>query len=92
MDNKKKNIMVFGATGLVGVYLVDDLIEHDYGVFAIGNKRLNDKYYSTKGKKRGLGLYIVNRLLRNSSYLVLEQSINKKIFTSKITINKKWVI
>lgn len=47
MDNKK-NIMVFGATGLVGVYLVDDLIEHNYGVFAIGNKRLNDKYYSKR--------------------------------------------
>ena len=82
-NNKIINIDIYNEKDSV-IIMIDNSFKG-----RINLKNMNDKYYSTKGKKRGLGLYIVNGLLRNSSYLVLEQSINKKIFTSKITINKK---
>lgn len=52
-------------------------------------ERINDKNYSTKGKNRGLGLFILNDLVRNSAAIEFEQNILDKIFSSKITINKK---
>lgn len=48
--------------------------------------KIKEKNYSTKGKGRGLGLYIANNLLRNTNNILLEQSINNKIFTTKIII------
>ena len=51
--------------------------------------RLTEKYYSTKGKNRGFGLFIINNLLRNSKSISLDQSISGNIFTSRVIINKK---
>lgn len=43
--------------------------------------------YSTKGKGRGLGLYIANNILKNSTNIKMEQSVNNNIFETKIIIN-----
>lgn len=55
----------------------------------IDKDRINEKNYSTKGKNRGLGLFIIRNLISNSNTINLEQSILNNIFTSKIIINKK---
>src|SRR5690606_26960261 len=41
--------MVFGATGSLGTYFVDHLVENGYRVFAIGNRNVNKAYYDSKG-------------------------------------------
>lgn len=51
-------------------------------------EKLGSKNYSTKGEGRGLGLYIIKNLLKTSKCIILEQTANNKIFTSKITIKQ----
>ncbi len=55
----------------------------------IDKYKINEKNYTTKGKNRGLGLYIIKNLISNSDSIKFEQSILNNIFTSKIIINKK---
>lgn len=52
---------------------------------------INNKFYSTKGKKRGLGLYIMKSIVDSSNNIKAEQSVdvNNHIFISKIIVNKK---
>ena len=52
-------------------------------------KQVNNKNYSTKGKNRGLGLYILSNILENDNYINLEQVILDNIFSSKIIIKEK---
>lgn len=51
-------------------------------------KKINNKYYSTKGKNRGLGLYILNKIIKENDNIIFSQSINNKIFTSKLQVKK----
>ena len=51
-------------------------------------EKLGSKNYSTKGEGRGLGLYIIKNLLKTSKCIILEQTANNKIFTSKITVKQ----
>ncbi len=51
-------------------------------------KRIGTKNYSTKGKGRGLGLYIIKNLLKTSNNLILEQKIENQIFNSKIIVKQ----
>ena len=51
--------------------------------------RIDNKYYSTKGKGRGLGLYLINDLLARINSISIERSIDKNIFSTKLIINKK---
>ena len=55
----------------------------------ISLNKIKEINYSTKGRNRGLGLYIVNNLIKNSKTIQLEQIIKNNIFVSKIIINKK---
>ncbi len=49
-------------------------------------KKVENKYYSTKGRERGLGLYIANKLLKEHKRIILTREINNLIFTSKIVL------
>ena len=49
-------------------------------------KKLSNKNYSTKGKNRGLGLYIVNKMINGNKKLYLEQKIEDDIFITKLYI------
>ena len=51
--------------------------------------KISEKYYSTKGKGRGLGLYLVSELINKTDNIFLDKEVNNNIFTSKITILKK---
>ena len=53
---------------------------------------INRKDYSTKGRNRGLGLYIVKNLLNGSKTITLSQENVKGYFISKLIINKKDLI
>ena len=48
--------------------------------------KIYNKNYSTKGKNRGLGLYLANLLLKNSKYLHMEQRIINEYFNTKIYV------
>ena len=47
---------------------------------------IEEKNYSTKGKGRGLGLYIAKKLLKESDKISLVREINGLIFTTKIIV------
>lgn len=49
---------------------------------------INKKNFSTKGKNRGLGLYIVNNLLDNCDNIILTQENTGKYFVSKLLVKK----
>ena len=51
--------------------------------------RIEEKYYSTKGSNRGIGLYLVRRLINDSDIISLERRINNKLFETKIIIKSK---
>ena len=51
--------------------------------------KINEKNYSSKSKNRGLGLYILNNIVKDNNSINVEQSINNNIFNTKIVINKK---
>ncbi len=49
-------------------------------------EKISNKNYSTKGKNRGLGLYIVKKMINSNKKLSLEQKIDKDIFITKLCI------
>jgi UDP-glucose 4-epimerase len=48
MNNLGK-IIVFGATGTLGTYLVDDLVSQGFDVCAVGRRNVKKGYYDSKG-------------------------------------------
>lgn len=76
--------------------LIDIYKENDNIIISIENscreeveiELINTKYYSTKGKDRGLGLYIVKNLLTKSKIIFLEQENNNDCFISRLKIKK----
>jgi two-component system sensor histidine kinase AgrC len=78
--------------------LIEFYIENDNLVFSIGNSykdkvdinKLSTINYSTKGKGRGLGLFIANNIINNTKNMKLEQKIiNDNIFSSILKIKNK---
>lgn len=47
-------------------------------------ENIDKKNYSSKGKKRGLGLYIANTLLKESNNITMTRSFQNYIFTTEI--------
>ena len=52
-------------------------------------KNISKKGFSTKGKNRGMGLYIVEKLLEKNPSISLVQETNKNLFVSKLKIMTK---
>ena len=48
--------------------------------------KLNDQYYSTKGKGRGLGLFLANKLIKESESLDMVQRVENSMFVTEISI------
>ena len=77
---------------IIDVYEIDNNIvieiANSYkGKIDINNIR--ERKYTTKGKNRGYGLYIMNNLLKNSSDIKVEQSTKDNYFYTKIMLKKK---
>lgn len=49
-------------------------------------ENMDKKNYSSKGKKRGLGLYIANTLLKESNNISMTRSFQNYIFTTEIIV------
>ena len=49
MNSNKGTVVVFGATGTLGTYLVDELAESGYQVFACARRNINNTRYQAKG-------------------------------------------
>lgn len=48
--------------------------------------KIYNKNYSSKGKNRGLGLYLAKMLLKKSKYLDMEQRVENNIFYTRIYV------
>lgn len=60
---------------------------------SVNINKIGSKYFSTKGENRGLGLFLVNKLLRESENISLVQEYKDTYFISKLILrintNKK---
>lgn len=56
---------------------------------SIDLKKLNNRNYSTKGKNRGMGLYLVNKIIDKYPNVKLNQEISSNYFVSTLIINKQ---
>lgn len=74
--------------------VLEAYINKDQVIISISNtcknkvnmNRINEKNYSSKGRNRGLGLYVVSNLLKNNKHLEMKQIYNNYIFTTEIII------
>lgn len=52
-------------------------------------KKLHNRYYSTKGNGRGLGLFLANKIVKENNNVNLVQNIHGDRFVSEIIVNVK---
>lgn len=52
-------------------------------------KKLHNRYYSTKGNGRGLGLFLANKIVKENNNVNLVQKIHGDRFVSEIIVNVK---
>ncbi len=52
MNKNKEIVVVFGATGTLGTYLIDELIAQGYEVFACARRNIDQARYAAKGALR----------------------------------------
>ncbi len=91
LDNSKE-----AACESNGKLVIIDLYKEDENIIIYIENTINDKNidinkmkikgFSTKGKNRGYGLYIVNKLLGETNKILLEQSVKDNKFISIMTI------
>jgi len=53
-EEKEGVIVVIGATGTLGTYFVDELVDKGYKVFATGRRNVKEDYYAAKGVRCAL--------------------------------------
>ena len=77
---------------MIEIYAIDEEI---FIIISNNINRLVDlntigkKGYTTKGKNRGNGLYLVNKIINNSNNISVETKIINNIFVQEIKINTK---
>lgn len=80
------------------ILMIDAYKEKDKVVIEINNTfdksktditKIYNKNYSTKGKNRGLGLYLAKMLLKSCKHISMEQEILDGVFSTRIYINNK---
>lgn len=64
------------------------LIENSFNEDKMNLEKLGQQGYSTKGNNRGMGLYIVNRLLAKNKNVTTKTSIEFGYFKQELTIRK----
>ena len=77
-------------------YLLIDIYQDNSNIcFDISNSfegkvnlnNINNKGISTKGKNRGIGLYLANRIISQNEKISMDQSIENNIFITKIKVS-----
>lgn len=84
-NSSEKHVLIdFIVTGKILIITVENTFDGKVNI-----NRIKDMNYSTKGKGRGLGLYIANNIIKENELISLEQRIiMEKYFSSKIIIKK----
>lgn len=49
-------------------------------------EKIKSRYYSTKGRNRGIGLFVANKVVSESSKITMTQKIDKKLFITEVDI------
>lgn len=62
------------------------IIDNSYNAKKVNINEFYKKNYSTKGKGRGLGLYVAKMLIKNSKNIELYQNADGKVFSSKLIL------
>ena len=76
-SNNKKIIMDVYNEGKYIVFYIENTFSNNIDI-----KKLNNKGYTTKSKESGWGLFIANKVIRESNRMSLEQKIIDKSFIS----------
>lgn len=81
--DKKLGIEIYLINNVVKI-IISNTYENSIETEKIGKVR-----YSTKGKNRGHGLLLVNRILNNNTMFETETKINENLYTQILKIKKK---
>lgn len=84
-DSEEKNV-------LIDISALDDtlniIVENSFKD-KVNIKKLHDRYYSTKGKGRGLGLFLASKIVKENNNVNLVQNVQGDRFISEIRVNVK---
>lgn len=86
INSKEKTLLIYIYEQCNGNIVIS--IENSYNTL-LDIHDINKKGYSTKGKNRGLGLFIANRTIEEEKLLRLRQYVIDKTFISELKIIKE---
>lgn len=86
INSKEKTLLIYIYEQCNGNIVIS--IENSYNTL-LDIHDINKKGYSTKGKNRGLGLFIANRTIEEEKLLRLRQYVFDKTFISELKIIKE---
>lgn len=86
INSKEKTLLIYIYEQCNGNIVIS--IENSYNAL-LDIHDINKKGYSTKGKNRGLGLFIANRIIEEEKLLRLRQYVFESTFISELKIIKE---
>lgn len=84
-ESKEKSVLI-DISALDGTLNI--IVENSFKD-KVNIKKLHNRYYSTKGKGRGLGLFLANKIVKENNNVNLVQNIHGDRFVSEIIVNVK---
>lgn len=84
-ESKEKSVLI-DISALDGTLNI--IVENSFKD-KVNIKKLHNRYYSTKGKGRGLGLFLANKIVKENNNVNLVQNIHGNRFVSEIIVNVK---
>lgn len=84
-ESKEKSVLI-DISALDGTLNI--IVENSFKD-KVNIKKLHNRYYSTKGNGRGLGLFLANKIVKENNNVNLVQKIHGDRFVSEIIVNAK---
>ena len=84
-ESKEKSVLI-DISALDGTLNI--IVENSFKD-KVNIKKLHNRYYSTKGNGRGLGLFLANKIVKENNNVNLVQNIHGDRFVSEIIVNVK---
>lgn len=84
-ESKEKSVLI-DISALDGTLNI--IVENSFKD-KVNIKKLHNRYYSTKGNGRGLGLFLANKIVKENNNVNLVQKIHGDRFVSEIIVNVK---
>lgn len=77
---------------VIEIYNIDDMIEfvfsNTYNKSKLDIKKIGKKGYTTKGKNRGKGTYLANKMVSKNDWIKQERLLVNNLYVQKIIIDK----